>query len=469
MPKDTPLVSGDLRSEKMESQARKALQQRAYEVAFEAAAEDVNAAPQLAKTVARLEGEIEGMKAEAAKPVNVTVKAPAKPKSGTGQVQIRGLRMAAVRFAIGAIQHQTKRDPRAIAADLLGKGDQYQQAIRSATTPATTTAAGWAAELVRSDVREFYRDMEQASVFAQLVARAGLTIFDGANSVTWPMRADAQRGSMRPAWIQENATIPVVETRLASTTMNRFKLGAITTASNELLRTSNPDLLPLLEGFIRQDMSEALDADLLDPANPIQPTIRPASITNAAPNKASAGNNLASIVTDFKWLLGQASALRMIDPVVILHSDRVVGLQMVQGTGGTEQFPLRDEVAGGSLFGLPLIHSPYAPAGQAVITDAHAFKCVADPVEVDTSSAVTLAMASADGVIPAMSTQPEPPHPADEVGNDGSIHISDAASTLPPTEVRSMFQTNSTALRLIAPLSWTQMKPATSYLTGVTW
>lgn len=60
--------------------------------------------------------------------------------------------------------------------------------------------------------------------------------------------------------------------------------------------------------------------------------------------------------------------------------------------------------------------------------------------------------------------------PAGAIDAAGSVNISDAAGvTGGPAEARSMLQTNATALRLIAPLSWTLTAPRCSYLTGVSW
>lgn len=291
----------------------------------------------------------------------------------------------ALSFAVAAIKHNNTHLSRADVAEKLLPGDAYAAVRRKAETEVgTTTRPGFGAELMCQEVREFIGDLESTSVFAQLSGRGVLSTFGGANSVTWPRRDEAARGSMKPAWISDSALIPVNQTNLLATTLNRFKLGAITTASNELLRVGNPDILDLMEGFIRQDLSEALDGFLLDPAHAGSVAVQPASIINSAPNQASVGDTLADVVTDFKWFIAQASTARMLDPVILLHSDRMTGLQMIPGTSG--KFPLRSEIAAGSLFGLPLISSPFVPAGLAILVDTAALKITADPVEVDVAS-----------------------------------------------------------------------------------
>lgn len=265
---------------------------------------------------------------------------------------------------------------------------------------------------------------------------------------------------MEPSWVQEGSSIPVKQSQIGSSTLTRHKLSCITTCSNELLKRSNPAILDLMESFIKADLSEALDGFLLDPSNAAVPAVRPGAITASAANQASAGNTLSQILTDWRWLISQSTALRMVQPVVLMHSDRVIGLQMAEGTADT--FPLRKEVAAGSLFGLPILHSPYVPNDLCILMDASSLQVAADQIEVDTSRTATIVMASDDGVAPSML-------PPGAVDSDGSLHVSDAAGTTPSTEVKSMFQMDATALRLVSPMSWIMTAPRVAYLSSVDW
>ncbi|RBW56807.1 phage major capsid protein [Phaeobacter gallaeciensis] len=406
--------------------------------AFDYAMEQARTFPQQANKLGKLEASMEALTKAMTRPVAVTATITPEKKAKHLGYDLTGLKLVAARFAVAAIHHQGgSKSHVEIARDLFGQRKTHERAAqKAATSPASTTAPGFATELVRQDVRAFINDMSDTSVFAQLAKRGTLTLFNGADSLTWPRRHEANRGTMKPQWIEENAKIPVLKANLTSALLQRFKLAAITTCSNELLKVSNPDILPLLEGLIRQDMSEALDGYLLDPALGGVVGVQPPSVTNGAPSQASAGNDLTSIVADFRWLLQQASNLRMVDPVVLMHSDRATGLQMVQGTA--DSFPLRAEVAAGSLFGLPILTSPYAPSDMATIVDASVLKIAADEIEVDAANAVTLEM-------------------SDDPEND----------VAPKT--RSMFQTDATALRLIAPMSWALVAPRIAYLSGVAW
>lgn len=74
-------------------------------------------------------------------------------------------------------------------------------------------------------------------------------------------------------------------------------------------------------------------------------------------------------------------------------------------------------------------------------------------------------MVSDDGVAPNMSAATR----ADAVDFAGSLHVSDAAGTTPPSELRSMFQTISVAMRSITPTSWGQTRDAVSRITGASY
>ncbi|WP_299356073.1 phage major capsid protein [uncultured Shimia sp.] len=444
--------------------ARTALENETKAAAFDDALAMAKDAPKTARELAATKAELAALRKTVDRPVHVTVRPPAEPKKAAKQAQLSSLRLLSAAAYGGMKQHADQGHIHAHVEKLFGDRNTHQHVIRDATSVATTTSAGWGAELTNSMSVGFIRDLAQTSCAAQLIARAGIQPFNGANSLTWGMRADDAKGDMKPSWVAEGATIPVMQSRFSSVTLARHKLGAIATASDELIRVSNPAILNLIEEFVREDASTGLDDSMFNPNLAEIAAVRPSSLTYNATNDASdGGSTLADILKDIKWLRSEMSAVNAVDPVILIHSDRYMALQMVTSTDGNS-FPLRDELAStGGLFGVPIMHSPYMNAQHAIALDAARLVVAMDGVHVDTSSAVTLVMADADGVAPTMLD-------AGAVNDSGgSIHVSDAAGTTPPPQVRGMFQTSSTAIRLVIPMTYKMLKPSVAYLTNVLW
>ena len=112
-------------------------------------------------------------------------------------------------------------------------------------------------------------------------------------------------------------------------------------------------------------------------------------------------------------------------------------------------FPCRAEVAAGKLGGWGIIDSGTVPLGTVIAMDAADFVSV-----------------SGDG-------------PRFEISDQATLHMEDTAPADITTAgtpavasfpVKSMFQTDSLALRLILPVNWTIRRPGTvAWVAGVTW
>ena len=205
-----------------------------------------------------------------------------------------------------------------------------------------------------------------------------------------------------------------------------------------------------------------LDSVITGVGNTAIAGIRPASPWNGAATQASAGADLEGILTDIKFLLSTlASANAGRNPRLVMNPTRLIGLNSLTNANGS--FVFRDELSQGRLMGVPLIVSTNCPADVVYIIDLADFGTAFGTPEYMASDQVTLVMADDDGVAPTMAD-------TNAVSVAGSLNISDAAGTTPPTVVRSMFQTWSVALRMILPISWGMMRSnTTAYVTGVAW
>ncbi|SDC42455.1 phage major capsid protein [Ruegeria marina] len=465
-------VVGNLYDPDYEKKATKALKELAYRKAFDnavkAVEQDVSDFPRLRSQMLELTAEVQQLRRKHDRPIQVqsTLVQPAKPKD-----PMEGFRLSKALAGVFVAQlrnHFFNEPTRKSLEKLLSKdNDKYNfhfaeaMLTKSATDPLGTALPGGGTELVDTGLMAFWRSLQQRSALAQLSSKGTAIPFGPHNSISIPKRAPGDSGSMMPAWVSEHATIPVKQATLGTTTINRFKLGVITTATRELIKVSNA--LGIFEDFILDDLSQGFDSFLLDPSYAAIGGLRPAAITNGADNKASAGKTLENILTDFTYLRTAMTNARR--PAIIMNTKRKNALEMVISANGT--FPLAPMVAANNLWGMELIHSPYVPEGVVTAVDANAFYHGIESPMIDTSGAVTLAMADDMQPAPQMTGGSQTDGYVDEAG---SIQISDAASTVPPTDVRSMFQTNSAALRVVQPTSWAVVDASSvAYLTSVTW
>ncbi|WP_170365176.1 phage major capsid protein [Ruegeria arenilitoris] len=430
-------------------------------ILWDAIAEEYAEANEARIVLPTVKAEMAALRRAVERPINATLTQPKPATAKKPQKVLPASRLLAANVAAHMMHRLGGNKPESNLTKLL-PGEEHRIARRlakSATVPGSTTDAGWGAELVQSDVGAFYRSLKERSAVAQLAQLGTSVDFGGNSSITFPHRGANDEGSLKPAFVQERATIPVSSATLGSTTMDKFKLGIITVATDELIRVSN--ILDVMEQMIQDDVAEGLDFHVLDPTSTAIPAVRPGAITVTAPNQASAGDTLDNILTDIRWLRGNLSNAR--HPAIIMHSDHARALEMLQVDG---RFPLAAMVERGNLWGLSLIHSPFVTKGNVIGVDAAAYYHASDLPELDTSSAATVALASAQPPAPQMTTAGGD---ADAVDEPNSIHVSDAAGTGPPTKVVSTFQTNSVAMRMVHPVTWATMPNAVSYLTAVTW
>lgn len=332
---------------------------------------------------------------------------------------------------------------------------------KSATDTATTTAAGWLAEIVESDTLPIYFEPANASIFGYLIGRGQRVRMGRNNSMTMPI-IEAGAGFDLMPFIAENATIPTFDGTIGSQTFNRFKVGGIVPYTIELAQTSTPNIRTVVRRGLLDTVTASVDRYLLDGTAP-SAGLRPASITYNAPSQASAGATIQNIITDVKWIATTLNAAKAVDPILLMNPASVIALKMAFIDG---VYPFRDEVDRGSLFGMAIFASRNCPVDEVIGLDADAFAGWAELPQIDVRDAGTLVAISADGAAPAMGAAN-----GETVDVSNSVKVSDAAGVAGgPAVVTSLFQSYLQAVRLIAPVSWTMTRTAAAArLVGVQW
>jgi hypothetical protein len=212
--------------------------------------------------------------------------------------------------------------------------------------------------------------------------------------------------------------------------------------------------MPAIEGLLRDaiqfDTAISLDSVLID-VNPAT-VVRPAGILNGVSGLTpTAGGGFAALTGDIKALSGAlltGTLGNVRNPAWLMNPQQVnsAGLVAAPGAG---VFPFRDEISQGRLGGWPIIDSGTVPLGTVIVVDAADFVSV-----------------TGDG-------------PRFEISDQATLHMEDTAPTdistsgTPPVAAypaKSMFQTDSLALRLIMPINWTIRRAGTvAWVAGVTW
>jgi HK97 family phage major capsid protein/HK97 family phage prohead protease len=318
---------------------------------------------------------------------------------------------------------------------------------KAASQVATSTLVGWAAELVQQFVVDFMQLLMVQSVFAPLSA-AGLALSFGRNGkIVIPTRS--RTPTIAGSFVGEGLPIPVRQGAFTSQTLTPKKMAVITTWTREIDEHSVPAIQGLLRDAIQYDTGVALDAILLD-ANPAT-AIRPPGILNGVSGLTpTAGGGFTALVGDIKALTGAlltGTLGNVRNPRWLMNPQQAnsIGLVAAPGAG---VFPFREEISQGRLSGWPVIVSGTVPAGTVIVIDAADFVSVAEGPRFEISDQATL-------------------HMEDTTPTDISTTGTPAVVAFP---AKSMFQTDSMALRLIMPMNWVIRRTGTvSWVAGVTW
>jgi len=320
---------------------------------------------------------------------------------------------------------------------------------KAASAPAMTTVVGWAAELVTQINADMMETLMPKSVYPRL-AGLGLSLsFGRAGRISIPTRS--RTPTIAGSFVGEGAPIPVRQGAFTAQLLTPKKMAVITTWTKEMDESSIPAIEGLLRSAIQEDTAVSLDSVLLDAG--AATVVRPAGLLNGVAGLTpTAGGGFNALVGDIKQLAGavMTSTQGHIRALAWLMNPQQVmsaGLTVAPNSGG---FPFKDEIARGTLMGYPVIDSGTVPMGTVVAVDAADFVSVGgEAPRFEISDQATLHMED---------TTPLPI----ATGAQGSGVIA--------TPARSLWQTDSLALRLILPINWTLRRPGTvAWVAGVTW
>jgi hypothetical protein len=244
------------------------------------------------------------------------------------------------------LSHISRRPADQVLRELYGGREDWEPTLkvaeavvlRAASVPATTTLAGWAAELVNTTVQDFIDSLMPMSVYPKLAAIGPRFTFGRNGIIVDPVTlrdADGRRRVCRGGWRH-----PVKQAAFASTTLTPKKMGVISTFTRQIAEHSTPAIEALLRQAMQEDTAVAIDTVLLDAT--AASTTRPAGLRNgvSALSASSATTAFDKLVADLKGLLGVLTAANSLrSPVFIMNPADALSISLIQNAGG--DFPFK--------------------------------------------------------------------------------------------------------------------------------
>ena len=304
--------------------------------------------------------------------------------------------------------------------------------LRGATGPATTTDPAWAAPLAQLSVSEAIEDIVAMTVVGRL-SRSGALKIDLGRYAAVRVPGRAVHPGDAGVWVQEGHPIPTRQFQLLTgAVLTPQKLACIVPLTREITVAS------YIEAVVKALLIEAagisLDAALFSASagTPAQPAGLLNGLTALTPSASTGfeacGDDLGTLVEDIANRGGGAHAFFVTAPKQAVTARFYAGGQFYISPG--------DDV-------LPIAGSAGLPSGTVIAIEPQSLA-----YSIDT--------------------------PQFEISNAAAIHLEDTTpkdivAGTPATPVKSMFQTDSIALRMMLWATWGMRAPHVSFMQGVAW
>jgi hypothetical protein len=306
------------------------------------------------------------------------------------------------RMVTACVVAQVTRSSPAEVAHRLWPSDQLVQ--RAASAPAMTGTAGWAADLGQKIIIDALDGMGPSAAGARLLLLSLLLTFDRKEYISAPSFV---AGAGNAGFVAEGAPVPVRQLAATAALLQPCHLGAIGVLTREMIESSNAEAL--VGDVLMRSASLALDAALF--GSGAATAAAPAGLLNgvAALTASSATDFYEAFYQDMQALINAVSAVGGNGPFVLVASP-----------GRAAQMMMRFVLQPGNIAVLAS-----SAVGNAVL-------CIAPRA-----------------VVCAMSPDPEI-----RAANAGELHMESAPTDVPAPPTRSLFQTETIAIKLRWELAW---------------
>lgn len=291
---------------------------------------------------------------------------------------------------------------------------------RASSTEATTQDAVWAGPLATYRVQAILENLGPLSAGSQLLRQGIAFTFDGNFQIKVPGITVAP--STYPGFVGEGQPIPVAELPVsAGAILEPRKFGRIITLTSEMIKSSSAE--QLVRAVLIDAVAASLDLALF--SNTAGDATRPPGLLYGATSIGAAGR-VGSVTDtcgeDLAALAASVSPYGGLDIVYICAPSEAVKLTFLMGPQ----------------FRFPILASSGVPAKTVICLAPTALCNASDPA------------------------------PRLEAKRDVALSMDDSAPVGMPS--RSMFQTDSVAIKLVMFVAWaTRASGACAYVSGINW
>ncbi|WBU47590.1 phage major capsid protein [Kosakonia pseudosacchari] len=308
--------------------------------------------------------------------------------------------------------------------------------LKAAVGAGTTTDPTWAGALV--EYQEYAQDFVEFLRPQTIIGRFGQGNIPALRQVPFNIRIPAQTSGGSANWVGQGKAKPLTKFDFESITFAFAKVAAIAVLTDELIRFSNPAADALVRNALAEAVIARLDTDFINPSKAEAAGISPASITNGIVATPSTGNPDDDAAAAFGVFV--AANLQPNGAVWLMSSTTALALSMRKNALGQKEYP-EMTLLGGTFQGLPVIVSQYVGNLLVLVNAPDIYLADDGGVAVDMSREASLEMES------------------DPTGD---------SITPTGTELVSMFQTNSVAIRAERWINWKRRRTAAvAVISGV--
>lgn len=308
--------------------------------------------------------------------------------------------------------------------------------LKAAVGAGTTTDPTWAGALV--EYQEYAQDFVEFLRPQTIIGRFGQGNIPALRQVPFNIRIPAQTSGGSANWVGQGKAKPLTKFDFESITFAFAKVAAIAVLTDELIRFSNPAADALVRNALAEAVIARLDTDFINPSKAEAAGISPASITNGIVATPSTGNPDDDAAAAFGVFV--AANLQPNGAVWLMSSTTALALSMRKNALGQKEYP-EMTLLGGTFQGLPVIVSQYVSNLLVLVNAPDIYLADDGGVAVDMSREASLEMES------------------DPTGD---------SITPTGTELVSMFQTNSVAIRAERWINWKRRRTAAvAVISGV--
>lgn len=320
---------------------------------------------------------------------------------------------------------------------------RVHEVIKAAVVGGTTTDATWAGALVV--YQQFAGDFVEFLRPQTIVGKFGTGAIPSLRRVPFNISIPMQTSGGAAYWVGEGKPKPLTKFDFDRTNLRWAKVANIAVLTDEIVRFSSPSAETLVRDALAAAIIERIDRDFVDPNKSASANVSPASITNGLTPLVSSGDDAAAVRADIQSIFGEfiRANLTPVSGVWIMNANVALALSLMVNALGQPEFP-GITMLGGTFQGLPVIVSQYVPTAVVILANASDIYLSDDgQVVIDASREASLQM--------------------DDSPTNDSV-------TPTGTQVVSMFQTNSIAIRAERFINWQRRRDeAVVWMNSVNW